>query len=131
MAHMLRFVQDLNGIYFIEDHNDEELYVLGELLLDHTARQELLEFLENDTEDKMRLERFHFFKQPNNQYFTIEFFKPDESLLEEDNPLIVDTITRTNMLSLLQDWHDFLIKKPHTIIMQRDGDMIKLFYSAT
>ena len=41
MAHILRFVQDLDGKYIIEDHNDEELYVLAELLLDHEARQEL------------------------------------------------------------------------------------------
>ena len=88
-----------------------------------------LEFLTNDQEHSVRLKQFNYFKHANSEYITIKFFKLDESLLEEDNPLVVETATQSTLINLLEDWHDFLVEKPQTIIMQREGDDIKLFFS--
>ncbi len=125
---ILRIEQDTQGRYFIADHNDEKLRVIAELLLDKQGRAAAKSLLQNSQASHVRGSRFYLFFI-DSVTIGIKFYKPDEPLDEEDNPLIIDINTGI-LRDLIDRVEDLFIQQPPEIILERrrDSDMVTLTY---
>lgn len=127
-TYTLYIERDKQGRYFAGDHDDAKLWVIAELLLDNQARAEAQQLIDNTNQKSVIGHRFHFFKEAPNTIIA-KLFKPEESLNEEDNPLIIE-IDQMLLASLIEGWRDLMKLKPSQIILSRrhDQDLIRLMY---
>jgi hypothetical protein len=122
----LRFAKEKkSGNYFIVGHNDEELYVVAELLLNTDARIAARDLLESVEAHSAKSGPFAFKKHPYN-LIDIKFFKKGEKL-DEDNPLEID-IDSVMLEDLIDWWEDYMLSRPVELFLSRrhDSDIIKL-----
>ncbi len=121
----LRFARENTGTYSIIGHNDEELYVVAELLLNQAARKEVKHLLETVDSHSASSGPFVFKKHPYH-LIDIKLFKQGE-VLDEDNPLEID-IDGVMLEDLIDLWEDYLLSSPTELVLGRrhDSDDITL-----
>lgn len=125
----LRFAQEPPGTYFILGHNDEELYVVAELLLNDAARTTAKELLNGFHSHAASSGPFHFKTHPY-ELIDIKFYKKGEGRAE-DNPLEID-INSIMLDDLIDAWEFYMLSKPTELILTRrhDTDTIKLTHES-
>lgn len=121
----LRFALEPNGEYFILGHNDEELYVVGELLLDKTARARAKELVNTFESHTANCGRFTFKTHP---YHLIDIkFSSKGVTPDEDRNLEID-IDSLMLEDIIDEWDFYILSKPKELILTRrhDTDTIHL-----
>lgn len=115
--HTLRFTITDHG-YIITDNNNEQLWVIGELLIDKTAVHQALQLINSQQEDNIG-QRFHMFKQDT--IILIDFFN-DKKVIK---PLTV-TIKIQTLTDLIDYWKVLEEQRPEHIILTEMQDTYKL-----
>jgi hypothetical protein len=121
----LRFAKEPTGDYFILGHNDEELYVVGELLLDNEARTIAKKISNTDESQTAKSGRFQFKTHP---YHLIDIkFLSKGPTKDEDHILEID-IDSLMLEDIIDEWDFFMLSKPTELVLTRrnDTDVIEL-----
>jgi len=111
--YILRFTRT-DDHYMITDHNDEKLWVLGELLLDKEALHQVAQLVASEQEHNFG-PKFHIFKQ--NPIILIDYLKDKHA----EKPLTIE-IEQGLLLDIIDYWKTLMEQKPLRIILQRSQD---------
>ena len=115
--HTLRFTITAHG-YSITDNNNEQLWVIGELLLDKAALHQALQLIKSQQEENFG-PRFHLIKQED--IIRIDFFNNKKVTA----PLTVD-IKITTLANLIDYWKTLLEQEPEHIVLTEQQDTYTL-----
>lgn len=121
----LRFAKEPTGEYFILGHNDEELYVVGELLLDDAVRQIVKDIANTDESKTAKSGRFQFKTHP---YHLINIKFQAKGPTGEDDRLLEIDIDSLMLEDIIDEWDFFMLTEPTELVLTRrhDTDVIEL-----
>jgi hypothetical protein len=121
----LRFAQETPGEYFVIGHNDEELYVVAELLLNPDARNLVKELLESSESRSAKIGLFSFHKHPYN-LIDISYEKP--AIADQKSALLEISIDSVMLDDILDAWEFYMLSHPAELVLSRrhDSDAITL-----
>lgn len=115
----LRFAREAQQHYMIVGYNDEELYVLGELLMNENASTTLKDLIDNEEQHEAESGNFKF-KKIKDDDIRISFFKHDKEIMP-NKPFEIDL--KCNQLEDLIDvWDDYMLASPPVLILNREHD---------
>lgn len=120
------FARDLSSdTYTIIGTTDEELFVVGELLLDKHARDTAQSLLDTITHYNADAGRFHFRKH-HGDLIDIKLYNKQKPL-GDSNPLEI-IINMSNLDDLIDAWELYMLERPHELVLSRrhDSDIIQL-----